>query len=68
MDYKPKTCPRCKTALLHGNGAFELVKKRGAITAGIVGPESSPGLPIALYSCPKCGYIELYDLKVIGRI
>jgi len=62
MDYPTKTCPRCKAQLKPGDGAFELVKK------GITGSEHSPGLSIALYFCPRCGYIELYDLKVIGRI
>ena len=50
------------TQLKQGEGAFELVRK------GTGSPESSPGLSVTLYSCPKCGYIELYDLKVIGRI
>ncbi len=62
MDYLTKTCPRCLTPLRQGDGAFELVKR------GAGGSESSPGLPVALYSCPKCGYIELYDLKTIGRL
>jgi len=62
MDYPLKTCPRCKAQLQPGEGAFELVRR------GISGSEPSTGLPIALYSCPKCGYIELYDLRVLGRI
>ena len=62
MDYPTKICPRCKTQLQHGNGAFELVRK------GAVGSESLPGLSVTLYSCPQCGYLELYDLKVVGRI
>jgi len=62
MDYPTKICPRCKTQLRQRDEAFELVKK------GMVGSEHSPGLSIALYFCPQCGYIELYDLGVIGRI
>ncbi len=62
MDYPVKTCPHCKVQLQLSEGAFELVKK------GIVSSESSPGLSVSLYSCPQCGYIELYDLKVVGRI
>jgi len=62
MDYPLKTCPYCKAQLQQGNGAFELVKK------GMAGSEPSAGLPVTLYFCPKCGYIELYDLRVIGRI
>ncbi len=57
-----KTCPRCKTQLEPSEGAFELTKK------GAPGPDYSPGLPVSLYSCPQCGYIELYNLRVIGRI
>ncbi|MBA7669786.1 hypothetical protein ES703_77920 [subsurface metagenome] len=62
MDYPTKLCPRCKTQLQQGDGAFELVRK------GTVGSEHSPGLSVAIYSCPGCGYIELYDLKVVSRI
>ena len=62
MDYPVKTCPRCQTQLRQGDGAFELVRK------GPVGSESLPGLSVTLYSCPTCGYIELYDLKVVGRL
>ena len=62
MDYPVKLCPRCKTPLESSDGAFELVKK------GMSSVDSSPGLSISLYSCPQCGYIELYDLRVVGRI
>jgi len=63
MDYPiKKICPRCKTQLQPGAGAFELVKR------GTAGSEHSPGLPVSLYSCPQCGYIELYNLKVVARI
>ena len=62
MNYKPKNCPHCKLALRIGNGAFELVKK------GMAGSEHPPGLSVTLYSCTRCGYIELYDLKAISRI
>jgi len=62
MDYSAKTCPRCKAQLQSGQGAFELVKR------GTVSSENSPGLPVTLYSCPGCGYIELYALKVVGRL
>lgn len=62
MDYPRKICPRCKTPLQEGNGAFELVRK------GMVGSDFSPGLPVSLYSCPQCGYIELYNLQVVTRI
>jgi len=62
MDYSTKTCPHCKTQLQPSEGAFELVRK------GMPGSESLPGLSVSLYSCPQCGYIELYDLKVAGRL
>ena len=62
MNYLTKTCPHCKAQLQPGNGAFELVRK------GTVGSDSSPGLSITLYSCPQCGYIELYNLRVVARI
>ena len=62
MNSVVKICPRCQVQLQQGDGAFELVKK------GITGSEHSPGLSVALYFCPKCGYIELYDLKVVSRI
>jgi len=62
MNYQPKTCPRCKAQLQPADGAFELIRK------GMGSSESGTGLPIVLYSCPQCGYIELYNLKVIGRI
>ncbi len=62
MDYPIKKCPRCKEQLHEGNGAFELVRK------GITSLEHSPGLSVTLYFCPGCGYIELYDLKVVARI
>ena len=62
MDYPVKNCPRCKTQLKQGDGAFELVRK------GAMSLEHLPGLSVSLYSCPMCGYIELYDLKVVSRI
>ncbi len=62
MNAVTKICPRCQAQLQPGDGAFELVKK------GITGSEHSPGLSVALYFCPRCGYIELYDLKVVSRI
>ena len=62
MDYPAKTCPQCKAQLRQENGAFELVKK------GMIGSEHLPGRSVTLHFCPKCGYIELYDLGVIGRI
>ena len=62
MDYPAKTCPHCKVQLQPSEGAFELMKM------GAVSTEPSPGLPVSLYSCPQCGYIELYNLKVVGRI
>lgn len=62
MDYPVKLCPRCKAQLQPEDGAYELVKR------GAGGSGSSPGLPVCLYSCPQCGYIELYNLKIVGRI
>ena len=63
MNYLTKTCPHCKAQLQPGEGAFELVKK------GMAGSDSSSsGLSVSLYFCPQCGYIELYNLKVVGRI
>ncbi|MFQ6121807.1 MAG: hypothetical protein ACE5LA_01935 [Dehalococcoidales bacterium] len=62
MDYPTKVCPYCKAQLQQAEGAFELVKR------GMSSSEPSTGFSVTLYSCPKCGYIELYDLKVVGRI
>jgi len=62
MNYLTKTCPHCGTQLQQKEGAFEMVKR------GIANSDPSPGLPVSLYSCPQCGYIELYNLKVTGRI
>ena len=62
MNYPTKKCPHCKAQLEQKEGAFELVKK------GLAGLDSSSGLPVSLYSCPRCGYIELYNLMVTGRI
>ena len=62
MDFPEKTCPRCKAKLQQGDGAFELVKR------GIASSDYSPGLSVTLYFCPRCGYVELYDLRVISRI
>lgn len=62
MNSVTKICPRCQAQLEPGNGAFELVRK------GMTGSEHSLGLSVALYFCPGCGYIELYDLKVVSRI
>jgi len=62
MNYSAKTYPHCKAQLQPSEGAFELVKR------GTARSDSSPGLPVSLYWCPQCGYIELYDLRVIGRI
>ena len=62
MNSVTKTCPRCQAQLRPGDGAFELVRK------GIASSDYSPGLSVTLYFCPGCGYIELYDLKVVGRI
>ena len=60
MEPLIKLCPRCKTHLQQADGAFELVRKG---TGGV-----EPSLGVTVYSCPKCGYIELYNLKVLGRI
>ena len=63
MNSVTKICPRCQAQLQQGNGAFELVKK------GITGSsEHLPGLSVTLYFCSRCGYIELYDLKVVSRV
>jgi len=62
MDYPTKICPRCQTKLKQEDGAFELVRRE---TGSF---ESSVRLPVTVFSCLKCGYIELYDLKVVGRI
>ena len=62
MNYSAKICPYCKAQLELGEGAFELVRK------GMSSVDSSPGLPVSLYSCPQCGYIELYNLKIVTRI
>ena len=62
MNSVVKICPRCEEQLRQGDGAFELVRR------GMAGSEHSPGLSVSLYFCPKCGYIELYDLKVVSRI
>ena len=62
MDYLTKTCPRCRAQLRQGDSALELVKK------GTTGVEHTPGLTVIPYLCPKCGYIELYSLKVAGGI
>ncbi len=63
MDYPSKTCPHCQGQLQPGSGAFELVKRGTTGSA-----EPSPGLPVSILSCPRCGYIELYNLRVTGRI
>lgn len=62
MGYPAKVCPHCKVQLQLSEGAFEVVRR------GTASSESAPGLPVSLYSCPQCGYIELYNLKVVGRI
>jgi len=62
MNYPTKTCPHCKAQLDQKEGAFELVKR------GPAGADSSSGLPVSLYSCPQCGYMELYNLRVTGSI
>ena len=62
MNSAVKICPRCQAQLQPGDGAFELVKR------GIASADYSPGLSVTLYFCPVCGYIELYDLKVVSRI
>jgi len=62
MEYPAKTCPHCKVPLRPGEGAFELSKR------GVPGSSESGRLPVSLYSCPQCGYIELYNLKVVGRL
>ena len=62
MNYTTKTCPHCQVQLQPSEGAFELVRR------GMADPEPPPGLPVSLYSCPQCGYLELYNLRVTGRI
>jgi len=62
MNYPTKTFPHCKAQLEQKEDAFELVRK------GMSSSDSSPGLPVSLYSCPQCGYIELYNLRVTGSI
>ncbi len=62
MNYPAKTCPHCKLQLQQKEGAFALVKK------GLPGSDSSSGTSVSLYSCPQCGYIELYNLGVTARL
>ena len=62
MNYTTKTCPHCQTQLQPSEGAFEMVRR------GMAGSETPPGLPVSLYSCPQCGYLELYNLRVIGQL
>ena len=62
MDYTTKSCPHCKAQLRQGDGAFELLRR------GITSSDYSPGLSVSLYYCAQCGYIELYNLKVISRM
>ncbi|MBI4188671.1 MAG: hypothetical protein HY529_05655 [Chloroflexi bacterium] len=57
-----KICPHCKAALQPSQGAFELVKR------GMTNADFSPGIPISVYSCPQCGYMELYNLKITARL
>ena len=64
MNYLTKTCPHCGTQLQQKEGAFELVKRGMTMTIA----DSSPGLSVSLYTCPQCGHIELYDLRVTARI
>lgn len=62
MDYLAKTCPHCKVPLRSGEGAFELSRR------GVPSSSESARLPVSLYYCPQCGFIELYNLKVVGRL
>ena len=62
MDYPIKTCSRCNAPLQQWDGAFELARK------GAANPEHSSGPSVSVYCCPKCGYIELYSLRVTSSI
>ena len=62
LNYLTKTCPHCKVQLRSSGAAYELVKK------GAVNSDTSSGIPVTLYDCPKCGYMELYNLRITTRI
>ena len=62
MDNRVKTCPHCKTQLRSTGSAFEIVR------GGMGSPDTAAGLPVTLFSCPKCGYIELYNLRVTASL
>ena len=57
-----KSCPYCKIVMRRGEDAGCLVKLKES------GMASSPGLPVTYLWCPACGYIELYSLRVVGRV
>ncbi len=63
MNYPAKICPHCKIQLQQKEGAFALVK-RGVANSS----DTSSGTSVSLYSCPQCGYIELYNLRVTARL
>ena len=58
MNNQVKSCPHCKTPLKPTGSAFEIVRR------GINSSDTAAGLPVTLVTCPKCGYIELYSLRV----
>ena len=62
MNNIAKVCPHCRTQLKSETSVFELARR------GTVGPEHTAGLPVTVFSCPKCGYMELYNLRVSGRL
>ena len=57
-----KTCPYCKLPLRSSGGTFEIVRR------GMSAADSHARLPVSLYSCPKCGYTEMYNLRVTAGL
>ncbi len=62
MNNQEKSCPHCKTRLSSTGSAFEIVRR------GISSADTPAGLPVTLVTCPKCGYIELYNLRVTASL
>lgn len=62
MDSQVKICPHCRIQLRSTGSAFELVRR------GINSADTAAGLPVTLYSCLKCGYVELYSLRITASL
>lgn len=59
-----KTCPKCNKAMARHETAFALAKymhPKATEETGELVSTRGKAIPLAVYRCPECRYLELYE-------